>query len=153
MGTSAALDLLQRLLDHVDAKGHDKQSRAAAKDILRYFDIAAPLHHEDEEFHIFPVLVGGHDARLRDAITALQRDHEIMATGWQALRASLLRRDDKNPPPPDAALRQRVDDFIGMYAAHIHTEESLVYPAARAFFDDEGLARIGAEMQSRRTAG
>ncbi len=148
------LDLLQRLLDHVDAKGHDKQSRAAAKDILRYFDIAAPLHHEDEEFHIFPVLVGGHDARLRDAITALQRDHEIMATGWQALRASLLSwRDDKNPPPPDAALRQRVDDFIGMYAAHIHTEESLVYPAARAFFDDEGLARIGAEMQSRRTAG
>ena len=68
--------------------------------------------------------------------------------------ASLLSwRDDKNPPPPDAALPQRVDDFIGMYAAHIHTEESLVYPAARAFFDDEGLARIGAEMQSRRTAG
>ncbi len=148
------LGLLRRLLDHVDGNGHDKQSRSAAADVLRYFDVAAPLHHEDEEFHVFPVLVGGPDARLRDAISALQRDHECMATGWMALRSTLVQwRDDKRPPLPDAALRQRVDDFTGMYASHIHTEESLVYPAAQAFFDEAGLARIGAEMQSRRTAG
>ena len=147
------LDLLRRLLDHVNANGHDKQSRAAAADVLRYFDIAAPLHHEDEEFHIFPVLVSRQDARLRDAITGLQRDHEIMATGWMALRGTLVQwRDDKKPPPLDAVMRRRVDDFTGMYGRHIHTEESMIYPAARACFDAVGLARIGAEMQSRRTA-
>ncbi len=146
-----SLDLLHRLLDHVDANGHDKQSRSAAADVLRYFDIAAPLHHEDEEFHIFPVLVSGQDARLRDAVSALQNDHECMTTGWMALRGTLVQwRDDKHPPLPDAALRQRVQDYTGMYGAHIHTEESLVYPAARDLMDAAALARIGAEMQARR---
>ena len=44
-----SLALLARLIAHVDAHGHDEKSRSAAHDVLRYFELAAPHHHEDEE--------------------------------------------------------------------------------------------------------
>jgi hemerythrin-like domain-containing protein len=149
-----SLDLLQRLMDYLDTRGHDRSTRSAAADVLRYFDIAAPLHHEDEELHVFPALARRNDAHVHAAITTLMDDHARMAEHWAVLRGSLLRwRDDHNAPLPDAATRGTAATFIGLYAAHIATEETLVYPAARACFDDVGLARIGAEMQARRRAG
>jgi hemerythrin-like domain-containing protein len=148
-----SLDLLQRLIDYLDTRGHDRSTRSAAADVLRYFDIAAPLHHEDEELHVFPVLAGHADAGLRGAITALMDDHARMAEHWAVLRGALLRwRDEDTAPLPDAATRKDAAAFIAMYGAHIATEETVVYPAARACFDDAGLARIGAEMQARRRA-
>ena len=54
-----SLDLLRRLRDYLRGHGHgcDDSARQAARDVLRYFDIAAPLHHEDEELHVFPPLL------------------------------------------------------------------------------------------------
>lgn len=145
------LDLLRRLVDHIDAKGHDGSSRSAAADVLRYFDIAAPLHHEDEELHVFPALSGSTDTRIRAAIAGLQQDHDNMAALWATLRGVLVQwRDDPAAPVIHDGDRKAAADFIDLYAAHIATEEGLVYPAARACFDDSGLARIGAEMQARR---
>ncbi len=147
------LDLLRRLIDHIDASGHDQSSRSAAADVLRYFDIAAPLHHEDEELHVFPALAGSTDTRLRAAIAGLQQDHGHMAACWAQLRDALVQwRDDAAAPAIDDSNRKAAGDFISLYAVHIATEEGLVYPAARACFDDAGLARIGAEMQGRRRA-
>jgi hemerythrin-like domain-containing protein len=147
------LDLLRRLIDHIDATGHDKSSRSAAADVLRYFDIAAPLHHEDEELHVFPALADSPDPRVKAAVATLQGDHQRMAMHWGRLRLALVAwRDDAAAPPIEAPVCQAAQDFIGLYAAHIATEEGLVYPAARACFDDAGLARIGAEMQGRRRA-
>ena len=148
------LDLLRRLIDHIDTNGHGAVSRSAAADVLRYFDIAAPLHHEDEELHVFPALADSADAAVRAAIATLQRDHERMAELWARLRGALIQwRDDTAAPAIDDATRQAAGDFIGIYAAHIEAEESLVYPAARRCFDAAGLARIGAEMQGRRRGG
>ena len=150
---SRTLDLLRRLVDHIEGSGHDAQSRAAAADVLRYFDIAAPLHHEDEELHVFPALASSTDTRIRAAIADLQRDHNRMAARWADLRGALVQwRDAAAAPTISDSNREAAADFIGLYAAHIDTEESLVYPAARACFDDAGLARIGAEMQGRRQA-
>ncbi len=148
------LDLLQRLIDHIDAQGHDASSRSAAADVLRYFDIAAPLHHEDEELHVFPVLATSTDPRMQATIRTLQRDHERMADLWARLRTVLqIWRDDATPPTIDTATRRRIGEFTGMYAAHIAAEEGLVYPMARGRFDAAGLARIGVEMQERRRVG
>ena len=58
-----SLDLLQRLRDYLKTHACDDSARQAARDVLRYFDIAAPLHHEDEELHVFPPLLAGGDAR------------------------------------------------------------------------------------------
>ena len=56
------LDLLQRLQTYLAEQGVDDSARQAARDVLRYFDIAAPLHHQDEERHVFPPLLAQGDA-------------------------------------------------------------------------------------------
>ena len=146
-----SLDLLQRLVAYIDTRGHDASSRSAAADVLRYFDLAAPLHHEDEELHVFPALARSSDAAVRAAIAMLQDDHLRMAERWTLAREVLLAwRDEPQPSALDGASRARLKAFSEAYDAHIATEENLVYPAARALFDEAGLARIGAEMQARR---
>lgn len=51
------LTLLSRLRSYLREQAVDDAARQAARDVLRYFDIAAPLHHEDEELHVFPLLL------------------------------------------------------------------------------------------------
>lgn len=146
-----SLDLLQRLTDYVAKNGHDAQTRSAAADVLRYFDLAAPLHHEDEELHVFPPLLAQGDAALRTAVQQLQAEHRQMEAGWAAVRTPLLRwREAGAAGGVDAATREAIARFIALYAGHIGTEEGLVYPAARAAMDAAAQAAMGAEMQARR---
>ncbi len=85
-----SLDLLRRLRDYLHSHGCDDSARQAARDVLRYFDIAAPLHHEDEELHVFPPLLAQeHDAPLVTLVRQLQRDHLHMAERWAAARGAL----------------------------------------------------------------
>ena len=146
-----SLSLLSRLVEHVAARGHDAHSRSAAADVLRYFDIAAPLHHEDEERHVFPPLERHPDAAVRAAVERLRADHRAMTAAWQRLRPILIAwRDEARPAPVDEAAREAARAFAGLYGPHIDTEETLVYPAARAGLEDDTLQAMGAEMQSRR---
>jgi hemerythrin-like domain-containing protein len=145
------LDLLGRLLDYVAQKGHDAQSRSAAADVLRYFDLAAPLHHEDEELHVFPLLLAQGSAPVRAAVEQLRAEHQEMSALWAQIRQPLLRwREAGAADAPDAALLALAGRFQSLYAGHIPREEELVYPAARAAMDEATQARMGTEMQARR---
>lgn len=59
------LDLLGRLRDHVARHEVDHEARQAARDGMRYFDVAAPQHHRDEERHVFPLLEAHGDAAMQ----------------------------------------------------------------------------------------
>lgn len=146
-----SLALLEKLVGHIERRGHDGQSRGAAADVLRYFDLAAPLHHEDEEKHVFPPLLAHGDARLRAAVRTLQDEHRAMADAWAAARPFLLAWTAADSAGPvSAPARAALTRFAGLYAGHIATEEGLVYPAARAGLDDAQLHAMGREMQARR---
>ena len=85
------LELLQRLQAYLQEKGVDASARQAARDVLRYFDVAAPLHHQDEELHIFPLLLQpGSDAATQALVRQLQQDHVDMAACWAQARQPLL---------------------------------------------------------------
>ncbi|WP_332258693.1 hemerythrin domain-containing protein [Polaromonas glacialis] len=56
------LALQKKLQQHLLDKGCDAPARQAARDVMRYFDLAAPLRHQDEELHVFPPLLAGPDA-------------------------------------------------------------------------------------------
>ena len=56
------LRLLHKLRAHLQASGWDAQAAEAARDVLRYFNEAAPRHHEDEERHVFPTVLAAPDA-------------------------------------------------------------------------------------------
>ncbi|MCZ8253173.1 MAG: hemerythrin domain-containing protein [Hylemonella sp.] len=145
------LDLLDRLIAHVAQTGHDAQSRSAAADVLRYFDRAAPLHHQDEELHVFPTLLAGGDAALQAMVHRLQAEHREMETLWAALRPTLLRWCEADgSDAPDATLRAHAARFAQLYAGHIPVEETLVFPGAQAGMAAAQQTAMGEEMQARR---
>jgi len=147
------LGLLARLRAHLQANGCDEQAAQAARDVMRYFDLAAPLHHQDEELHVFPPLLAGSDETLKAVVRRLQQDHLAMEVAWPKARAVLLRVAEAGQGvwtgffPAEASL---LDDFAGRYARHIDDEERLVYPAAQAGLGAEALHAMSADMMGRR---
>jgi hemerythrin-like domain-containing protein len=147
-----SLDLMARLQQHVLATGCDEQARAAARDVLRYFDVAAPLHHQDEELHVFPVLLVGQDAALRQLACELIDDHRRMETAWVAARAALLAiaEDTTGELQLSAAQMAALAYFTGLYAQHIVREEGLAYPGALALLSAADLQIMSQDMMTRR---
>ena len=145
-----SLDLLERIVRHIDQNGHDEQSRSAVKDVLRYFDMAAPHHHEDEERHVFPLLEHSPDAQIRQAVATLKADHVRMAQMWAVLRPRLQAWQTPDAPALIDDDRALVQSFTSIYATHIPLEETLAYPAAQALLEPQPLAEMGAEMAARR---
>ena len=148
-----SLTLLDKLIDHIGRHGHDAQSRSAAADVLRYFDLAAPLHHEDEELNVFPVLLAQPDAAMQAVVASLRRDHQQMSALWAAVREPLgrWRRLDASGGI-DEQTRSTVASFRAIYATHLEAEEGVAFPAARALMDPAAQRAIGRQMQARRHA-
>ena len=144
------LALLQRLREHLPGHGADENARQAARDVIRYFDQAAPQHHRDEELHVFPPLLAQGDAGTLALVRRLQQDHLRMAARWasarEVLEAVASGALDSLTPGHEAAL----DAFAGPYADHIAAEEQLAYPAAAALLDAGALAAMSEEMMRRR---
>lgn len=146
------LGLLARLRDHLRQHGADAQAREAARDVLRYFDIAAPLHHEDEELHVFPPLLAHGSAAVVELVQALQAEHAAMARHWAAARVPLaaLAEGAAGAVPWSPEQEKVLDDFAGLYAEHIVREESVAYPAAQVLLGESEWAPMGREMARRR---
>jgi len=144
------LALLQRLRDHVRAQGSDDQARQAARDVLRYFDIAAPKHHEDEELHVFPALAALNDEHVTQVVSQLQQDHLQMEKRWQAARQLLLALAEGRRDAFDDVDDTVLDAFAGLYAGHIAAEETIAYPRASALIEGEQLQAMSRDMMARR---
>ena len=148
-----SLDLLQRLLEHLDAVGHDDAARAAAHDVWRYFEIAAPAHHTDEELHVLPQLRQSGEARLVDVARRLQADHDALHAIWRALGPLLWRlHESPLPLPADALNRLRAEAaaFIAIHQQHLPLEDEVAFPAARALMRPEQERAMSDDMQRRR---
>lgn len=145
-----SLQLLQRLCERVADGRIDDAVRDAARDVLRYFDQAAPHHHEDEERHVFPrVLAAAADPALRAAVLQLQEDHLQMAARWARLRVPLAALANGQAGFEDE-LTDAAEHFRGIYEAHLQAEDSLVFPRAASLLDAEAERAIGEEMAARR---
>ncbi|MEP7283454.1 MAG: hemerythrin domain-containing protein, partial [Rubrivivax sp.] len=127
------LRLMHQMRLHLAAMGCDEQARQAARDVMRYFDDAAPAHHEDEERHVFPPLLAA--GLCVDTVQRLQSEHREMTTLWPGVRAVLQDVADADwlgTDPGDDALLER---FARLYDWHIAAENELVYPAAAQHLD------------------
>jgi len=147
------LKLLARLQQHLLLRGCDADAAKAAVDVMRYFDQAAPLHHEDEERHVFPPLLAAQDEVLRAMVLRLQQEHVDMAAAWARAREVLARLTD---PPPAGWAHLSVDEthalhgFTCLYRRHLDDEDALIYPAAQALLSAEALQAMSQDMMRRR---
>lgn len=144
------LALLQKLREHMRTHGADEQARQAARDVMRYFDQAAPQHHLDEELHVFPVLAGLRDEAVSRLVACLRHDHEEMATRWAATRSLLDEVASGARTQLDGADAAVIDGFAGIYAQHLEAEEAIAFPRASSAMDERRLKDMSGDMMARR---
>ncbi len=142
---------LMRLVPHLAEHGADDQARAAAANVMRYFDTAAKHHHEDEEVDLFPALLesmAGSDAVcIRELTDALKAEHRVLEGLWHAIRVVLVGVVAREPVMLDA---QQVEALSNAYARHIEREESELLPMAGRLLGDAELEKVGRAMRERR---
>ncbi|WP_414693868.1 hemerythrin domain-containing protein [Polaromonas sp.] len=147
------LALQARLQQHLLDKGRDEAARQAARDVMRYFDLAAPLHHQDEELHVFPPLMAGPDAGLQAVVERLMQDHRAMEQAWPEARGvlELIAHDPETEwTPLTAAQTAALNGFAALYVRHLADEDQLVYPAAAAALTGQALQTMSRDMMQRR---
>lgn len=145
------LATLGNLLAHMPAHGADEQARQAAQAVLKYFNNAAHLHHEDEEHNLLPMLdatAQGEDAELlRELAPRIVAQHAQMDADWLIIKSQL----DKIATGTNTALSAgTVEKFVADYTAHMETEEQNIAPMAKRLFSPGQMKELGDAMQLRR---
>jgi len=142
---------LQRLPPHLATHGANVEARAAAAQVIRYFETSGKQHHQDEEEDLFPALIesmAGSDAVCLHEITAaLQADHHALETGWIPLRDRLMQIVNGDNAPLTA---RDVETWIAHYEQHIQREEDVLLPMAARLLSEAALEQIGRAMCARR---
>jgi pyridoxamine 5'-phosphate oxidase len=145
------LATLEKLLSHLPEHGADEQARQAATAVLRYFEKAAHLHHDDEEQDLLPMLravAQGEDAATLQALApVILQDHKDMDAMWQDLHEQLSAIADGSSTQLSSSMVQR---FSQRYLGHMEREEGTIAPMALRLFSPQQMAQLGQAMQRRR---
>ncbi len=141
--------LLEKLARHVGTHGGDEQAIQAARNVLRYFDMAGQHHHQDEELDLFPQLLASADPAAAPLISRILAEHRVLEENWQALRPRLLALSEAASAQLDA---QVVARFNAGYAVHIALENAELLPLAERLLDAAQRETLGRRMAARRGA-
>jgi hemerythrin-like domain-containing protein len=147
------LALQVKLQQHLLEKGCDEPARQAARDVMRYFDLAAPLHHQDEELHVFPPLLAGSDVALRALVQRLMQEHRQMEVDWAEARRTLMaiaESTESGWTPLTPAQTGALNQFAALYRQHLDGENNTAYPAAQAALPLQALEAMSEDMMQRR---
>ena len=144
--------LADRLARNPGSPARDRQDAAGA--VLRYYQVALPLHEVDENESIYPRLHKNLPPGYLAANESMVQQH----TAIDALVAELLPMWQAIADNPEAQtrvsdeLRDRVKQLQQLWTTHLRLEEQDVVPAMRAFLSEQALRAIEAEMRVRRQA-
>ncbi|MGJ9417193.1 pyridoxamine 5'-phosphate oxidase [Massilia sp. CMS3.1] len=148
------ISTLERLLSHLPEHGADEAARQAASAVLKYFEKAAHLHHDDEEQDLIPMLravAQGEDAATLQALApVILQDHQDMDALWQDLHEQLTAIADGGAGTLSSSSVQR---FSQRYLAHMEREESTMAPMAMRLFSPDQMTQLGTAMARRRGIG
>ncbi|HTN49211.1 MAG TPA: hemerythrin domain-containing protein [Burkholderiaceae bacterium] len=142
--------LLERLRRHLQHSGPDEEAQLAAVSIRRYFNEAAPRHHEDEEVDLFPLLhqrCGEQERAVLEVLERVEREHLTMAERWRGLDGALARISAGEYVELD---EDAVGEFADGYDRHIVDEETMLLPALKRLLLAPEWGEIGRSMAERR---
>jgi hemerythrin-like domain-containing protein len=125
----------------------------AAASVLRYYEIALPLHEADENDSIHPrlrkALPPGELAVANESMVKQHVDIDALIAElvplWRELRDA-----PQDLPKLASALRDKTARLERLWHLHLALEEDRVVPAMRRYLREEELAAITTEMRERR---
>jgi hemerythrin-like domain-containing protein len=146
------LHVLSHVATHASGRSLNGEESAVVTAALHYFQEAGRRHNADEEESLFPRLRAAQPGDALVNLAHLEADHrttellhrevEMVFRKW--IEASVLSSTEHNLLVSATAKLQRI------YAAHIHLEESSVFPLAAQVLDQAAITAIGSEFQARR---
>ena len=137
--------VLRKMCAYQERHGVDRELISAAQGLMRYFDIAAPQHHADEEQDLFPALASL--AELQPLLRRLASEHAQHDALWHTLRRDL---EQIRGGTPCRQLREHSEPFIRTHLTHIAIENERILPCARELLHAQVLMQIGDSMARRR---
>jgi hemerythrin-like domain-containing protein len=146
-------EMADRLASNPHSPAGDRQE--AARAVLRYYEMALPLHEADENESIYPRLQKRlPPGELAEANQAMIDQH----TQIDALIAQLLpvwRTIGEDPAEQERLsphLQENVHRLQQLWTTHLRLEEEVVVPAMLHFLLPQDLGAIEHEMRARRQA-
>ena len=136
---------LQILPAYLAEHGVNQAVKNDVQQILNYFNISAPLHHDDEEKDFFPALVEVYP-QAQENIDQLESQHETLHQSWADLAVQLTELLENQRTQIDEALIKR---FVSGYDLHIPLEEPL-FVLGKQYIAQETLMEMGKIMAERR---
>lgn len=135
---------VQILGAYLSEQGCNQLVQQSAMGIIRYFTVAAPLHHLDEEEDFFPMLLR-YAPETEQRIIQLNQQHDELEQCWQQLYPFL-----KSVSEGEAKWNTDLAEAFALaYAQHIEIEEPL-FEYGRDCIPVEQLKMIGKNMAQRR---
>lgn len=128
------------------ANGVNDGVRNTIDQIMRYFDVAAPLHHADEEQNVFPALLEI-CPELAPIIERLIGQHLELQHDWMKIREQLLAVKSGKA---HALSARRAMNFARRYRLHAEDEEEGIFILAAQHLSKEKLEELGEKMSARR---
>lgn len=136
---------LQILPDYLQKHGCNQAVKNDVQQILNYFNLSAPLHHDDEEKEFFPALMK-QIPQAQKTVDELEAEHIILHQNWTALSAQLQDLLLEKSTEVDAVL---IENFVKGYEKHIALEEPL-FELGKQHLSAEELQAMGKIMAARR---
>lgn len=141
-------DSLERIADGLP----DNVDRMLCRKVIHSLQFEVPLHHRDEELGLFPLIEkrAVPDDNIQDILARLALEHatdECFAGELlESLESLSEGRKLKNPDMVGYMLRS----FFESYRRHIHWENAIVLPLARARLTRDDLNELGQAMIGHR---
>ena len=143
---------LYKLTQALPAEGWTKQLETSADQIRRYFNVAGPEHHLDEEKHIFPAIIAldpqftnPESLEMLHVINRLIKEHVETDVLWESLDNMLSERSEDFETLEELA-QQFAEDMI----EHATIENDVIFPYVKKHLSEKDLKKIGSDIAKRR---
>jgi hemerythrin-like domain-containing protein len=127
------LDELATLADQIaNGEGADAVARAKAHEIVTFFSTVARAHHAAEEQDVFPCLLTSHNTETVAQVRRLIEDHFWIEKYWHDLSPMLEAVSQGAKGVDSLEFTKAVTLFLELCNLHVESEESMIYPEAKA---------------------
>jgi hemerythrin-like domain-containing protein len=131
------LDALGSVVSKFCEGATDDQTRKSAQEIETFFSSVARNHHAMEETEVFPLLLNSENQVVVLKVRNLIEDHFWIEKYWHDLAPMLAAIGSGSSNIEVGVLAKAAKLFLDLCNLHIESEESMIYPQAKA-----SLARL-----------